>query len=121
MNGKKVLMIDDEPDLVEVIKQRLELRGYEVLVASDGKEGLEKVITKQPDLILLDIKMPGIDGFEVLRRLRNNQETKDIPIIMFTVKGETRSILKAGDLGSTDYIIKPFSIKELEGLIGRYI
>ena len=120
MEKKKILLVDDEQGFVDTVKQYLESRKYNVIVANDGKEALEKV-EENPDLILLDIIMPGIDGFEVLRRLRNNLRTRYIPVIMLTARGESKAILKAQDLGTTDYIIKPFSLKELLYLVKRYI
>jgi CheY-like chemotaxis protein len=120
MEKKKILLVDDEQGFVEIVKPYLESRKYNVIVANNGKEALEKV-EENPDLILLDIIMPGIDGFEVLRRLRNNLRTRYIPVIMLTARGESKAILKAQDLGTTDYIIKPFSLKELLYLVKRYI
>ena len=120
MEKKKILLVDDEQGFVDTVKQYLESRKYNVIVANNGKEALEKV-EENPDLILLDIIMPGIDGFEVLRRLRNNLRTRYIPVIMLTARGESKAILKAQDLGTTDYIIKPFSLKELLYLVKRYI
>jgi DNA-binding response OmpR family regulator len=118
--SKKILLVDDERELVETVKPFLEDREYEVSVAYNGKEALEKA-RACPDLILLDIIMPGIDGFEVLRRLRADPVTCDVPVIMLTAKGETRAIFEARSLKATDYLIKPFSLGELSALIGRYL
>lgn len=120
MKKEIILLVDDEKDLVKIVKNRIEAAGYEVLVAYDGAQALEKV-KERPDLILLDIMMPGLDGLEVLRRLRNNLETKEVPVIMFTAAGESKSILEAQGLGATDYIIKPFQPEKLLSLIKRYI
>jgi len=118
---KKVLVVDDEVELAKAIQVRLEHANYEVSVAHSGPEGLEKSQLEKPDLILLDVMMPGMDGFEVLNRLRINPETQHIPVVMLTAKGDTGSMFKAHDLGSTDYFIKPFDTKELLDFIGRYV
>ena len=120
MRGKKILVIDDEAHMVELLRERLGRNGYEVISAADGLEGLEKANKENPDLILLDIMMSGMDGFEVLRKLRSGPETKNIPVIMLTAKADTDSIFRAEDLKSTDYIIKPFDFKELLDLIEKY-
>lgn len=117
---RKVLVVDDEKELVEAIRIRLQAKGYEVVLAYDGEEALPKA-QEGPDLILLDVLMPKKDGFDVLLKLRENAQTRDIPVIMLTVRAETAAIVKAQDLGSTDYIVKPFEIEELLDLIERYI
>ncbi len=121
MYGKKILVVDDEAHRVELLRERLGRNGYEVISAAGGLEGLEKANKENPDLILLDIMMFGMDGFEVLRKLRSEPETKDIPVIMLTAKADTDSIFRAEDLKSADYIIKPFDFKELLDLIEKYI
>jgi len=119
--AKRILLVDDEAQLVEMVRIRLEAEGYEVITAIDGKDGLQKADVFRPDLIILDIMMPGIDGFEVLRRLRVNIATQHIPVIMLTAKGDSTAMFKAHDLGSTDYFIKPFNTQELLDFIKRYI
>jgi len=121
---KKILVVDDEKDVTELIKVRLEANKYEVLTAFSGKEGLEKAKSGQPNLILLDIMMPEMDGFEVLRKLRDmrlKKEIKNIPVIMLTAKGEVSSMSRAKELGSVDYFVKPFDSEELLRYIRRYI
>ncbi len=120
MTGKKILVVDDEKDIVDTIKTYLEGRGYDILEAYNGDEALAEA-KKSPDLILLDIMMPGIDGFEVLRRLRNNVITDKIPVIMLTSKRETKSIFESQNLRATDYIVKPFSLDKMLDLIDRYL
>ena len=120
MERKSILVVDDEVDVVRVLRKQLMASGYEVLVAYDGLQAVEEV-KKCPDLILLDITMNGMDGIEVLRRVRDAVETKEIPVIMVTAKGASSSILDAQNLGATDYIIKPFEFKELLPLIKKYI
>jgi len=117
---RKILLVDDERELIETVRPFLEARGYQVVIAYNGREALEKV-KDSPDLILLDIMMPGLDGLEVLRRLRNDDSTSKIPIIMLTAKSETKSLFDAQDLEATDYIIKPFSLDDLYTQIGRYL
>lgn len=119
--AKKILIVDDEKDLVEMLKMRLEANDYEIITAYNGEEGLEKAELCRPDLILLDIMMPGISGFEVLRRLKDNAWAKDIPVIMLTAKGDTNSIFKAEDMSVKDYIMKPYNSKVLLETIRRFV
>ena len=118
---KRILFVDDEKDLVEMVKSHLEAYGYNVVAAYTGKEALEKAGAGNIDLILLDIMLPDIDGYQVLKELKSSPVTNRIDVIMLTAKGETRSLLNAQELGATDYVIKPFDFKELLSLIGRYI
>ena len=120
MEKKAILVVDDEVDVVMILKKQLMASGYEVSVAYDGLQAVEKA-KECPDLILLDITMGGMDGIEVLRRVRDAAETKETPVIMVTAKGASASILDAQNLGATDYIIKPFELKDLLSLIKKYI
>jgi two-component system alkaline phosphatase synthesis response regulator PhoP len=119
--SKKILVIDDESGVVEAVQHILRESSYEVFTAYDGMEGLEKTKKEKPDLILLDIMMAGLDGFEVLRRLRRCPDVSSTPVIMLTARAETGYIFKALDLRATDYIIKPFDAKQLLKLIKRYL
>ncbi|MFA6350234.1 MAG: response regulator [Candidatus Omnitrophota bacterium] len=119
--AKKILIIDDEKDAVDFVACRLEASGYQVVSAYDGADGLKKAVDQKPNLILLDLMMPGIDGFEVLRRLKMDDHARNIPVIIFTCRGESDSIFRAQDLGSVDYIIKPFESQELLDLVKRHI
>ncbi len=110
---KKILIVDDRFEVVELVKVTLEGEGYQTIDASDGREALEKIGKEKPDLILLDIIMPKMDGFEVLRNLKDDSNTKDIPVIMLTAKGQKVDRQKGEDLGAQDYIIKPFSPSHL--------
>jgi len=122
MDKKKILLIDDEEDFTEMAKNRLEKVGYEVYTAADGAEGLKKFAETKPDLVLLDIIMPGMDGLEVLHRIRSRYpEAKDVPVIMLTAKRDTESIFKSRDYRATDYIMKPFKLEELLVLVNKYI
>jgi DNA-binding response OmpR family regulator len=109
----KILVIDDEPDLVSTIQCRLEWSKFEVVAADNGEEGLEKAANEKPDLILLDIDMPGMNGHEVLDRLRNRRDLRDIPVIMCTALCEAEDIAKASSYDIVDYIAKPFDFSEL--------
>jgi len=117
----KILVIDDEPEVVELLKKRLERVGYQVITATDGMGGFKKACEQKPDLILLDIIMPEVDGLTVLRRLRAEEATCEIPVIMVTAKGRTDSMFEAQRYRATDYIIKPFQWSELLRFIKRYL
>lgn len=112
MPRDKILIIDDEEDLVRLVKEILELEDFEVTGAYDGEEGLRKATIEMPDLILLDIKMPGLDGFQVLERLKIDKTTSHIPVIMLTTSSLRRDRDRAFDLGAVDYLIK-----SLEGFV----
>ena len=120
--GKKILIIDDEEDFCYFVKANLQLiSNYEVLVANRGKKGIRLVRKEKPDLILLDVMMPGMDGFEVLKRLKKSEETQYIPIIMLTAKNEDESKIKAAGLYCEDYIVKPVEIKVLKAKIHKVV
>lgn len=110
---KKILVIEDNLDVRENIQEILELSGYEVLVAENGKEGKEKAINDRPDLILCDVTMPILDGFGVLRILSKRPETADIPFIFLTAKVERQDMRRGMSLGADDYITKPFDDVDL--------
>ena len=106
----KILVVDDEPRMVQMIGMNLKLEGYEVISAPDGYQALEKVTKEMPDLVLLDIMMPEMDGFETLKRVR---EISSVPVIFLSVKAEEPDRVRGLDLGADDYITKPFSPREL--------
>jgi DNA-binding response OmpR family regulator len=106
-----VLIIEDDATMLRGLKDNFEFKGYKVYTASDGEEGLNATLNKKPDLILLDIMLPKINGYEICRLVR--QEGLDMPIIMLTAKGEESDIVLGLNLGADDYVTKPFSIKEL--------
>jgi len=110
---KKILVVDDEKDLLNLMKRLLTRGGFEVITASDGKEGLEKVHSEAPDLMILDINMPVMDGWEVCRKIRRDPLYKHLPIIMLTVRRTKADELKGFDLGGDEYVTKPFSPTEL--------
>jgi DNA-binding response OmpR family regulator len=106
----RILVVDDEPRYVRAIQFNLEASGYEVLTAREGRTAIELAVSEEPDLILLDIKMPGMDGYEVCRRIR---EFSAVPIIMLTALAEDADKVKGLDIGADDYVTKPFSADEL--------
>lgn len=113
MASEKILIIDDELHIVELIKYNLEKNGYKVYYALNGNEGINIAYEKKPDLILLDIMLPEIDGFEVCKKIKRDDELSSIPIIMLTAKGEEFDKILGLELGADDYITKPFSVREL--------
>jgi len=106
---KKVLIADDYPKVVELLRVTLEGEDREIIYASNGKETLKKTRAENPDLVLLDVVMPNMDGFEVCRQLRKDPQTKEIPIIMLTAKGQKVDKEKGREVGANEYITKPFS------------
>ncbi len=113
MKKKKVLIVDDERDIVKALMIRLRSRGYEVVVAYDGAQGIFMAHKESPDLILLDIRMPAGDGFSVAEKLKQSDETKDIPIIFLTGSPEKNAEGRAMELGARFYIKKPYDPEEL--------
>jgi len=118
---KKVLVIDDEPHVLQVVKARLQANDYSVETADTGKEGLKIAAEWQPHLILLDITMPGMSGFEVLQRLKGDSATAKIPVVMLSASGETANIFEAEKLWAVDFVIKPFSSDDLLTVIRRNV
>jgi DNA-binding response OmpR family regulator len=121
MKRSRVLIVDDDKEVLEVISLLLQKRGYETITASSGKEGLRLADSGQPNLILLDIMLPDIDGFNVLRKLRVNTRTYNIPVIVVSGKRDSSSLMTAGDLQSKDYIMKPFTSQELIKIVSKYL
>jgi two-component system KDP operon response regulator KdpE len=113
-DGKRVLVVDDEPRMIGFIRMNLELEGHQVIEAHNGLEALEAIRTKLPDIVLLDVMMPELDGYETLRMLR---EFSNIPVIMLTAKGEENDRVYGLELGADDYITKPFGPRELSSRI----
>src|SRR5437899_3377853 len=105
-----ILTADDDPQLLRLVMRNLQLEDYNVLVASDGKQALEQIETHQPDLVLLDVMMPKMDGFTVCQRVR---EFSAVPIIIVTARGQDQDKIRGLDLGADDYLTKPFSVEEL--------
>ncbi|HOE64002.1 MAG TPA: response regulator [Candidatus Sumerlaeota bacterium] len=110
---KKILAIDDENDVLLIIKTALLGEGYDVITASNGYDGLALAEDQQPDLILLDLRMPEMDGMEVLQQLRNNEKTENLAVIILTGISDKKKIREALDKGITYYIVKPFECQDL--------
>ena len=119
--NKKILVIEDDPSTLRLIKYTLQQEGYEVLTVPNGLEGLRKARSEQPDLVILDVMLPGIDGFEVCHRLRAESQTAKLPILM--ISGKTRGIDKATGLktGADDYVTKPWHRPELVAKIAAML
>ncbi len=117
--AKKILAVDDERHIVRLVQVNLERQGYEVVTAFDGKEALEKVESENPDLIVLDVMMPYMDGFEVLQHLKKNQNTRDIPVIMLTAKAQDADVFRGWQSGVDCYLTKPFNPMELIAFVRR--
>jgi two-component system alkaline phosphatase synthesis response regulator PhoP len=115
--AKKILVVDDEPNLVKLLQARLEKNGYSVIVAYDGQEALDKTYQEDPDLIILDIMLPVIDGYHVCKTLRSDEKYKAIPIIMLTGRTLAQDIKMGMDLGAVSYVQKPFKPNVLLGII----
>ncbi len=113
MDAIHILVVEDEEDIQELITYNLKKEKYKVQEASSGEEAIEYVSVKTPDLILLDLMLPGIDGFEVCRRLKMDETFREIPIVILTSKGEESDIVAGLELGANDYIVKPFSPRVL--------
>ena len=112
-DSKNILVVEDDSDIRELISFNLKNEGYQVFEANDGEVGIDKARNNNPDLILLDLMLPGIQGLDVCRIIKSDQETKEIPIIMVTALGQEEDIVKGLETGADDYITKPFSIKVL--------
>lgn len=113
MASHKILIIEDEPDIREILQYSLERDGFEVALASDGLAGLNMIRKRAPDLLVLDLMLPGIDGLEICRRLKGDPVTRSIPIVMVTAKGDEADVVLGLGLGADDYVPKPFSPKEV--------
>lgn len=117
----KILIVDDEPDIVETLSFMLQARNFDVVTASDGLEALSKVKSERPDLVLLDIMMPGMDGYDVCVKLKTDKETKNIPVVMLTARGENEAVIRAHKSGANDYIVKPFTLPTLVNKLNRLL
>ena len=113
MAKEHILIVDDEEDILELLRVNLLREGYMTTGATTGEIAVEKALTEKIDLIILDLMLPGIDGFSITKKLKGNRKTKDIPIIMLTAKGDEADIVTGLELGADDYVTKPFSPKIL--------
>ena len=113
MSRQKIVVIEDEPDILEVVEYNLNREGFQVIPATTGDDGVKTAVRQSPDLVLLDLLLPGLDGIEVCRKLKMDPVTQKIPIIMVSAKGEESDIVLGLGVGADDYITKPFRPKEL--------
>lgn len=121
MAKENILIVDDEEDVLELVRYNLDKEGYRIDTAATGEEALTKARTKLPALIILDLMLPGIDGLEVCKKIKNDAKTQSIPIIMLTAKGEETDIVTGLELGADDYMTKPFSPKILVARVRRIL
>ncbi len=117
----RILVCDDDELLLDLLKYRLGTKGYSVTAARDGGEALTKMAEEKPDAVVLDAMMPVVDGFEVLRRIRENQATADVPVVMLSARKKERDIVGALELGASDFVVKPFIPEELLARLARLL
>lgn len=113
MGNTSILIIEDDPDIVEMLRYNLERERFRVHTANSGEAGMDLVRTLPPDLVLLDLGLPGIQGLELCRRLKQRPETAGIPVLMLTAKGEESDVVLGLELGADDYMVKPFRVREV--------
>jgi DNA-binding response OmpR family regulator len=118
---KKILVCDDDPLLLDLVQFKLTARGYDSSAARDGGEAMAALAEQAPDAVVLDAMMPVLDGYEVLRRIRENPEFAELPVIMLTARRQEQDVLSALQLGANDYMVKPFSPEELVARLGRLL
>ncbi|MBN1825321.1 MAG: response regulator [Candidatus Eisenbacteria bacterium] len=119
--SKKILIVDDEVYILHILDFSLGAEGYEVITAADGEEAIERAKKEKPDLVVLDIMMPKVDGFEACRRLKADSDTSAIPVILLTAKGREVDRRMGMEVGADDYIVKPFSPNKLIEKIGSFL
>lgn len=115
----KILAVDDEKHIVRLVQITLEKEGYELITASNGREALEKVASEQPDLVVMDVMMPEMDGLEALAKLKDDPETSHIPVIMLTAKAQDSDVFRGWQSGADLYLTKPFNPSELVTFVRR--
>ena len=108
-----ILIVEDEIDIAQLVSFNLERAGYSVDIVNDGREGLEKIVKDQPNLVILDLMLPGMDGYQILKEMQRDTRSHSIPVLMLTAKSQTDDRIKGLELGADDYLTKPFSPKEL--------
>ncbi len=121
MDTKRVLVVDDEPDIVEFIRFNLELENIECIEANDGEEALSKAREQNPDLIILDIMLPKINGYKIARLLKFDESYKHIPVIMLTARSQKTDIKLGEETGADEYVTKPFDVNMLVALVKKYL
>ena len=118
---KKIVLAEDEPQIARLVEFKLKKEGYQVVSKGNGEEALAAIKAEKPDLILLDVMMPVMDGYEVLRRVKEDENLKNIPVVMLTAKAQEKDVVKGIDLGADDYITKPFHPAELLARVKRIL
>ncbi len=118
---KRILIVDDDPVNMQLLEDLLNENGYRVDASSDGKSALEFIENESPDLILLDVMMPGLDGYEICEKLKSNIETKHIPVIFLTAKNDVEDVVRGFKVGGVDYVSKPFNSEELIARVNTHI
>jgi DNA-binding response OmpR family regulator len=121
MGRKKILLVDDSSTVILMEKMILSKGPYDVVTAADGQEGLEKAVSEKPDLILMDVMMPRMTGFEACKRMRAHQSTRSTPIILVTTRGEEQSVKSGREAGCSDYVTKPINGGELLSKVRGYL
>ena len=119
--SKKIVLAEDEPQIARLIKFKLEKEGFEIEWKDNGEDAFNAIKEMKPDLALLDVMMPVMDGYQVLKKVKEDDNLKHIPVIMLTAKGQERDVVKGFDLGSEDYIVKPFRPAELVARIKKIL
>jgi len=109
VSSRKILVVDDDPTMVKLINVNLKLNNYSVVEATSGEQALNVLAAETVDLIVLDIMMPGVDGWEVLKRIRSSRETEEMPVILVTAKTQDSDVIRGWELGADEYVIKPFN------------
>ncbi len=119
--NRKILLIDDHHSVLRLLETILRVRGYEVVAVSDGAEGVEAACRELPDLILLDVTMPGLDGFKICRILKEDPQTRNIPVIFLTARCEGADVETARRAGAADFVSKPFKSQHIIAILDRYL
>jgi CheY-like chemotaxis protein len=119
--SRRILVVDDDPRLLHVVAMYLSIEGYDVDTASNGEEGLRRVEAQRPDLVILDVMMPGIDGLEACRRIKSDPETRHIPVVLFTALSRTDDVESGRAAGANRFINKPFSLIGLGAVIRSFL
>ncbi|MCG2796300.1 MAG: response regulator [Actinomycetia bacterium] len=109
MSSRKILVVDDDPTMVKLVNVNLKLNNYSVVEATSGEQALKVLAVEPLDLVVLDIMMPGVDGWEVLKRIRGSPETEEMPVILVTAKTQDSDVIRGWELGADEYVIKPFN------------
>ncbi|MDI6703758.1 MAG: response regulator [bacterium] len=116
----KVLIVEDEEDVITILKEVLETKGYEVITIQDSHQAFDKIVSSLPDIILLDVMMPGISGYEICKRLKGDKITKDIPVVMLSARAQKDDVKKGFWSGADEYVTKPFDVFQLIDRLDRY-